>query len=90
MARTFSFAVLFLGLCLSRLALADEPAAIPPATTEQIQQTVDRAIPYLQAESAAWLSTRMCAACHHAGMPFWALERSRPAGLRDRQEIPDR
>jgi hypothetical protein len=73
MARMYMFAAFFLGLCLSRFVSADEPASIPPATTEQIHQTVDRAIPYLQAESAAWLSTRVCAACHHAGMPFWAL-----------------
>src|SRR5262249_34940023 len=39
----------------------------------QIHQTVDRAIGYLQAESAAWLNTRKCAACHHAPMPLWAL-----------------
>jgi len=60
-------------LCLSRLALADEPAGIPSATPQQIRQTVDRAIGYLQTESAAWLKTRQCAACHHLPMPLWAL-----------------
>jgi len=66
-----------LSLCLASPARADEPAAapaaIPPATTEQIRQTVDRAIKYLQTESAAWLNTKKCAACHHAPMPLWAL-----------------
>ena len=95
MARTFSFAVLFLGLCLSRLALADEPAsipaAIPPATTEQVHQTVARAIPYLQTESATWLSTRVCAACHHAGMPFWALgEADRQGYAIDKKYLTDK
>ncbi len=80
MARTPSWALFFLGLCASRLAVADEPAAIPPAATDQIQQAVDRAIPYLQSESAAWLSTRVCAACHHAGMPFWALSEAERQG----------
>ena len=89
MARNSLLAAFVLSLCLSRMASADEPAASPPATTEQIHQTVDRAIPYLQAESANWLSTRGCAACHHAGMPFWA-RRSGTAGLCDRQEIPGR
>jgi hypothetical protein len=73
MARTCSFAALILGLYLSLPAPAAEPAAIAPATTQQIHQTIDRAILYLQTESAAWLKTRKCAACHHAPMPLWAL-----------------
>ncbi len=73
MARTSAFVVLSLGLLIAKLARAEAPAAIPPAATEQIRQTVDRAIGYLQTESAAWLNTRKCAACHHAGMPLWAL-----------------
>ncbi|HEX3147934.1 MAG TPA: prenyltransferase/squalene oxidase repeat-containing protein [Gemmataceae bacterium] len=47
--------------------------SIPHATTEQIQKTVGRAIGYLQTESAAWLKSRGCAACHHVPMPLWAL-----------------
>ena len=91
MARASSLAVFCLGLCLARLTLADEPAAIPSATAEQIQQTVDRAIPYLQAESAAWLSTRQCAACHHAGMPFWALsEADRQGYTIDKKYLADK
>jgi hypothetical protein len=74
--RLSSFVLGPLALWLATLAAADEPAAvavIPPATTEQIRQTVDRAIGYLQTESAAWLKTRKCAACHHVPMPLWAL-----------------
>src|SRR5437660_4748972 len=73
MTRTSSLAWGVLGLCLSRPALAGEPTSIPRATTPQVQRTVDRAIQYLQSESAAWLNTRKCAACHHAPMPLWAL-----------------
>ena len=73
MTRQFPFAVFIAAFCLSHLALADEPASIPPATPQQVQQTVDRAIGYLQTESAAWLNTRQCAACHHLPMPLWAL-----------------
>jgi hypothetical protein len=91
MACPSSLAMFVLGLCLSRLAVADEPAAIPPATTEQIQQTVDRAIPYLQGESAAWLSLRVCAACHHAGMPFWALSEAERQGYTiDKKYLTDK
>ena len=80
MARTSWFAAFLLGLCLSRLALADEPVSIPPAKPQQVQQTVDRAIGYLQTESAAWLNTRKCAACHHVPMPLWALSEAERQG----------
>jgi hypothetical protein len=73
MARTVALALGFLGFCLSPQAHADDPTSIPHATTQQVQQTVVRAIGYLQTESAAWLATRKCAACHHAPMPLWAL-----------------
>lgn len=73
MARTSSFTLFLLGMCLSQPAFADEPKPIPCATTQQVQRTVERAIGYLQTESAAWLHTRKCAACHHAAMPLWAL-----------------
>src|SRR5258708_33911337 len=80
MARASSFACILLGLCLSRAALADEPTKIPRATTQQVHQTVDRAIGYLQTESAAWLNPRKCAACHHAPMPLWALSEAERHG----------
>jgi len=80
MARLSALTVLSLGLCLAATAQAAEPAAIPRATTEQIHQTVDRAIGYLQTESAAWLNTRHCAACHHAPLPLWALSEAARQG----------
>ncbi len=73
MARNSGFAAFFLGLCLSRLAFADGPAPVPPAEPRQVHRAVERAIGYLQAESAAWLETRQCAACHHVPLPLWAL-----------------
>ena len=80
MARTASVPWLLLGLSLSRPALADQPTSIPHPTTQQVHKTVDRAIGYLQTESAAWLKTRECAACHHAGMPLWALSEAQQQG----------
>ena len=94
MARIFSFVVLWLGLCYATPALAEVPAAIPaaipPATSEQIQQTVERAIGYLQTESAAWLTTRKCAACHHVPMPLLALgEAERQGYAIDKKFVAD-
>lgn len=80
MARTASLVVIFLACGFSNLAPADEPASVPSATPQQVQQTVDRAIGYLQTESAAWLKSRTCAACHHVPMPLWALSEAERQG----------
>src|SRR5712675_1710577 len=87
MACRSSFACFLLGLCLSRLALADEPTSIPRVTTQQVHQTVDRAIGYMQTESAAWLNTRKCAACHHVPMPLWALSEADRQGYAINREF---
>jgi len=55
------------------MALAGEKPPISPATCEQSQRTVDRAIRYLQSECAAWLKERKCAACHHVPLVLWSL-----------------
>src|SRR5579864_2730528 len=84
-ARGFLFAVFIPALCLSQLsfshlAVAGEPASVPAATPQQVEQSVERAIGYLQAESADWLKTRKCAACHHAPLPLWALSEAERQG----------
>src|SRR5581483_2506675 len=79
-----------LGLPLSQQALAGEPASIPHASAAQAHQAVDRAIKYLQTESAAWLSTRKCAACHHAPLPLWAMgEAERQGYAIDKKYLAD-
>jgi hypothetical protein len=90
MARILAFLALPPALCLASLARAESPAAIPAATPEQIHKSVDRAISYLQAESASWLSTRKCAACHHVPMPLWALgEAERQGYAIDKKYLAD-
>jgi Squalene-hopene cyclase C-terminal domain/Prenyltransferase and squalene oxidase repeat len=90
MARASAFALFCLGLSLSCPALADEPKSFPHATTPQIQKTVERAIGYLQTESADWLRTRGCAACHHVPMPLWALsEADRQGYAIDKKYLAD-
>ena len=80
MARTKIVAAFLLGLCVPRLASADEPASIPHATTQQVQQAVTRAIGYTQKESADWLNTRKCAACHHVPIVLWSLSEAERRG----------
>lgn len=66
------------------------PTSTAPATPEQVQQTVARAIPYLQTESTAWLNTRGCIACHHVPMPLWALNEAERNGYAiDRKFVDD-
>ncbi|HQX50556.1 MAG TPA: hypothetical protein PLY87_02100 [Planctomycetaceae bacterium] len=80
MKHTFWTTLCLLALCLPQLVLADESTSMPVATPEQTKQTVDRAIGYIQTESAAWLKTRKCAACHHVPMPLWALSEAERQG----------
>jgi Prenyltransferase and squalene oxidase repeat len=80
MTRTISLALVYLGFSFSNPALAEEPTSIPSSTTQQVHRTVERAIGYLQTESAAWLNTRKCAACHHVPMPLWALSEAERQG----------
>jgi len=90
MTRPCWLAVFVLAPCISRLAPAAEPAAVAPATPQRVQQAVDRAVGYLQTESAAWLSQRKCAACHHVPMPLWALgEADRQGYAIDRKFVAD-
>jgi Squalene-hopene cyclase C-terminal domain/Prenyltransferase and squalene oxidase repeat len=81
MARLATIALILVGYCHSPSARADEPASFPRATTQQVHETVDRAIGYLQKESADWLRTRGCAACHHVPMPLWALSEADRQGF---------
>jgi hypothetical protein len=75
-----AFVMLAIGLGFSQAARGEEPGSISASTPQQIQQAVDRAIGYLQTESAAWLNTRKCAACHHVPMPLWALSEAERQG----------
>jgi hypothetical protein len=89
-ARVSLFAVFVSAICLSQLVLAAEPGAIPPATTDQIHLTVDRALVYIKTESDSWLKTRQCAACHHAPVTLWALgEAERQGYTIDKQFLVD-
>jgi hypothetical protein len=72
MALPYRLAALLVAFSVTSSALAAEPPANTPASPPA-RQVVDRAITYLQNESATWLKQRTCAACHHAGMPLWAL-----------------
>jgi hypothetical protein len=73
MVRAICIAAILLGLFLSQPVVGGEPIPVPRATKAQVHVTVDRAIKYLQTESADWLNTRKCAACHHLPMPLWAV-----------------
>lgn len=90
MSRTTLLAAFIVGLCTLRPLLADAPASIPHATPQQVHQTVDRAIGYVQTETAAWLNTRKCAACHHAPLSLWAMSEAQRQGYAiDRKFLTD-
>src|SRR5262245_14723349 len=82
MDRRSWLAVIFLGLCLCpcRVSRGGEAGAIRPAKPEQVHQTVERAIKYVRNESASWLNTKKCAACHHAPLVLWSLSEAERQG----------
>jgi hypothetical protein len=73
MLRKLGCSVLLFVLALSPRCLADGAGPFPAATTQQVRQAVERAINYTQTESASWLKSRKCAACHHAPLVVWSL-----------------
>ena len=84
------FAALFLAISLPRLARGDAPAAAADSSPRTVRRAVERAIPYLQTESATWLAQRKCAACHHVPMPLWALgEAARQGYAIDRKFVAE-
>lgn len=72
MARVPSFVVAMLIFVVAPVGAEPSPAATPPMQ-DPVEQAIHRAIGYLQTESASWLNTRKCAACHHAPLPLLAL-----------------
>jgi hypothetical protein len=79
-----------IALSVEVAAYAAEPPPPAPAAPPAVRAVVDRGIGYLQTESAAWLKQRTCAACHHAGMPLWALAEAGRAGYAvDRKFLAD-
>ena len=90
MAGTHRLVAAFVALFFARVAPADAAPPAPPAEPAAVRQSVERGIGYLQTESAAWLGQRKCAACHHAGMPLWALgEAGRRGYAVDRKYLAD-
>lgn len=80
MPRTFRLAAFVLGALCSSSAFADKPASIPSATPDQVHQAVDHSLKYLRTQSADWLKTRKCAACHHVAFPLWAMNEAERHG----------
>jgi hypothetical protein len=39
----------------------------------QARQAVERAVPYIEREGAAWIRERKCLACHYVGYMLWSL-----------------
>jgi len=90
MVRLAMLALSLLGLSFARPASADEPASPAPSTPQQIRETIERAIGYEQAESADWMSTRQCAACHHLPTVLWSLNEAERYGyLIDKRYVTD-
>ena len=80
----------FWGFAFHGRLLPTNRPRFPAQQRRRSNRAVDRAIEYLQSESAAWLNTRKCAACHHVPMPLWALsEADRQGYAIDKKFVAD-
>ena len=77
-----ALAIFFSALSLTPPAFAGEPAPISKANPQQVRKSIERAIGYIQKESADWLNTRKCAACHHAPIVLWSLSEAERQGYK--------
>lgn len=80
MARTMSLALCLFAICGAGMVRADDAAAKAGGAAPPVAQTVQRAIGYVQAESASWLKSRGCAACHHVPLVLWSLSEAERRG----------
>lgn len=80
MARVFATIALLCFLWPVPQTPAEDVSGAPKVAPDDIERTVNRAIGYLQSESASWLGARKCAACHHAPLPIWALSEAASQG----------
>ncbi len=46
-----------------------------------VRQTVEKALPYLEAEGAWWIEQKKCVSCHHTTFLVWAKELALDAGF---------
>ncbi len=56
------------------------------ATNDQVQEAVQRSIPYIQEKGAWWIEKKKCVSCHRVNTMVWSLSAARRNGY----EVSDR
>jgi Squalene-hopene cyclase C-terminal domain len=51
-----------------------------PTATSEIQQTVQRAVHWLESDMVSWQEKRQCAACHHGPLYLWSMNVAKQRG----------
>jgi squalene cyclase len=65
------------------LAMGDgpDPKADTPPSREQVRQTVERSLVFLEKSGTAWWTNNKCASCHHVPITLWSLNDAKKRGL---------
>jgi len=71
------FAAIALLLCGFGFAHADEPAG----ETLDVRAVIERSIPYIEREGAAWIEERKCLSCHQVPFMVWSLNAAQRKGI---------
>jgi hypothetical protein len=77
------FAVAFAGvLYLTISSRADEKAAAENPTSEAaVRRTIEKSLPYIEAQGLYWIEEKKCASCHRVSFMTWSLSAASRRGF---------
>jgi hypothetical protein len=65
-------------------------AADPASAADQVRATVQRSLPFIQAEGQRWIDDKKCVSCHQVPFMVWSLNAAADRGFEvDRQKLQE-
>ena len=75
-SRLISLLVVAFAMVVPQGTHAEEPADL----TMQVRDAIQRSVPYLEREGAAWIEKRDCVSCHQVPFMLWGLNAAHASG----------
>src|SRR5262245_66650548 len=75
-----------LGLAFLTAAMLVVPAQ--SSTDDQVRQTIERSLPFIQTEGQRWMDDKKCVTCHQVPFMVWSLNAAADCGFAiDREKL---
>src|SRR5262245_64337960 len=75
-----------LGLAFLTAAMLVVPAQ--SSTDDQVRQTIERSLPFIQTEGQRWMDDKKCVTCHQVPFMVWSLNAAADRGFAiDREKL---